>query len=204
MSALLNGVLASPESLSQGMSALESVATIVALVIGGVWTFRLFVRNRVDKPRATPSHAISIVDLGPEGLLLHVSVQVQNGSAVMLRLTSGEIRLAPILPLPDDATPLLDEFRASERTGATEINWPGCQRIVFDWSKRPREVEPGESDTYHFDFVVSSGLKEFEVYSYFQNVAKIGRSIGWSTTTLHHVESEASGAETTATSKANA
>ena len=46
------------ESVEQSFGALESVATIIALVVAGLWTHMLFIENRIDKPRAKTSHKV--------------------------------------------------------------------------------------------------------------------------------------------------
>ena len=37
----------SPETLSQLASALQAAAAVVALIVGGIWTYRLFIENRM-------------------------------------------------------------------------------------------------------------------------------------------------------------
>jgi hypothetical protein len=129
-------------------------------------------------------------DLGREGLLVHVAVRVKNESAVMMRLVSGEVRISPVLPLSPDVVPQLDAFRRSESERGQEIDWPGRLAYEFDWSDNPREIEPHESDTYDFDFVVDGSTVTFEVYSYFSNPTKKRQDIGWGLTTLHDVGGE--------------
>src|ERR1035437_10352507 len=55
--------------------ALQSVATIIALFIGGLWTFRAFVKGRGNYPRAKLEHLIS-----HRRLPNRTSLQPQHGS----------------------------------------------------------------------------------------------------------------------------
>lgn len=181
---------ANGELLSQLAGVLQSLAAVVALIVGGIWTFRLFVKNRLNKPCATSGHLVTTRHLQGNGLLVHIGVEVKNESAVMMRLTSGEVRLVPILPLSEEAVLALDAVRKPARCAGedAEVTWPGTLQYTFDWSKDPREIEPHESDTFHFDFVAADALTTFQVYSYLRNEAKGKRDIGWSTTTFHDVE----------------
>lgn len=150
----------------------------------------LFVRNRLNRPCGTVAHLVTTKQLSGHGMLVHVGVEVKNGSAVLMRLTSGECRVVPILSLDDDTIAALDTARRPQRDAdcEAEVQWPRMHSYEFDWSDCPREVEPRETDTFHFDFVVNSDLTWFETYSYIQNVTKDRHDIGWSTTTFHQVE----------------
>lgn len=188
MSDISNFFVANAQAMQQLAAALQSVATVIALALGGVWTFRLFVRNRLDKPCAIITHNATVKDLSNRGLLIHASVQIQNQSAVMITITSGEVQLIPILPLSDGVTGLLDQYMNPKRSpGMEQIAWPKRLTIPLEWSKDPREIEPHESDTFHFDFVIDEPLSTFKIYSFFVNVSKGSRDIGWSTTTIHDV-----------------
>jgi hypothetical protein len=41
------------------------------------------------------------------------------------------------------------------------------------------EIEPNESETFHFDFVIDRGWKTVHVYSYIDNPRKRRKHIGW-------------------------
>jgi hypothetical protein len=189
MPSVVASVTAYAAPFSQVASGVQSTFAVLAIVVGGLWTYLLFVRNRLGKPCAETGHSVVVKDLGAEGKLVHVVVRVKNGSAVMMSLKSGEVRLSPMLPLLPETLRMLEEFRQPRRTGESEVDWPGRMTYEFDWSMAPREIEPHESDTYHFDFVVPPILETFQIYSYFANTTKRGRDIGWATTTIHDVGS---------------
>ncbi len=173
------------EAFSQWTGGVQSIAAAIALVVGGMWSYLLFVRNRLGRPCLTAAHTVTVKDLGGEGLLVHVAVQLTNESVVLAMVISGEVRFVRLLPLDAKTVPMLGEFRQPERSGEQEVCWPGRLVYSFDWTKEPREIEPRESDTFHFDFVTSGPLETFEVYSYFENPTKRERGIGWCTTTIH-------------------
>jgi hypothetical protein len=177
------------QTVQQWAQALQAVVTVVALIIGGTWTYLLFVKNRLGKPSAKTSHQVTVRDMGDCGLLVHVGVLVQNQSAVLIKISKGEVRLLPVLPL---APEISDRLRKRELPlcEGMEVEWTLVQSRRVDWIQEPREIEPHESDTFYFDFVIDKPLFTFEVYSYFKNVSKCGREIGWNTTTVHDVPKE--------------
>lgn len=51
------------------------------------------------------------------------------------------------------------------------------------------EIEPGESDHVYFDCIINSEPEVIEVYSYFKNIKKHWRDIGWPLTTVYDLRS---------------
>jgi hypothetical protein len=77
----------------------------------------------------------------------------------------------------------------------SDIRWP---TLGLKESMNACEIEPGEADEFHFDFVVSSEVEVVEICTYFKNEAKRVRNIGWRHTSLVRLET----ANLTAQSKA--
>jgi len=177
---------AGPQTIQQLAQALQSAAAVAALFIGGLWTYRLFVKNRLGKPSAKISHQVTVKDLGDRAVLVRVGVLVESQGAVLVRIETGKVRLARVMPLDAEFSEQLQKHEYPLREGA-RLKWPVLEVRSFDWSRAPREIEPRESDTFFFDFIVDEPLKTFEVYSYFKNLSKPGREIGWNTTTIHDV-----------------
>jgi hypothetical protein len=122
--------------------------------------------------------------------LIHVALKVRNQSAILMRIVSGQVRVTPMLPLAQETLAVLASNEGYLRPGETEIRWPNRKTIEWDWAKEPREIEPLECDTFHFDFVVDDSWRTFQAYSFLRNAAKGGRVIGWNTTTIHDIFSE--------------
>jgi hypothetical protein len=178
------------QTLLQWAQTVQALAAVVAIVFGGMWTYRLFVKNRLGKPSATISHQVIVKDLDDCCLLVHISVFIENRSAILMKIPVGEVRLVPVLPLASELAEQLGDGKCPMSEGM-EIAWPGVVSRPIDWRQAPREIEPHESDTFHFDFVVRKPISTFQVYSYFKNATKHRREIGWNTTTIHDVPKEA-------------
>ena len=58
--------------------ALQSLATVIALLVGGFWTFRAFVKTRGKHPRAKIEHQVSFRLLPDDSHLLILDVFVEN------------------------------------------------------------------------------------------------------------------------------
>jgi hypothetical protein len=165
----------------------KSIAEIAGLIVGGCWTWLLFVKNRQDYPRAKVTHTITRFALPNGSRLLRVQCTVTNIGPVLLRLNSTFTWVQQILPLPEDFQTALDGKKdplAALDPSESEYGWPVVGERKCEWKASPREVEPGEDDNTQFDFVVGGEAQLVEIYSYFRNEKK-KREIGWNGTTIY-------------------
>jgi len=168
----------------------RSFATVAAILVGGVWSYMLFVRTRQRYPRAKIKHEITHRVLSDDKALLHIAVNINNSGDVLLSVVSAQTRIQQVLPTPPEILDSVNQGLDPVQKGKTEIEWPliGTTRKSH-WAKGKREIEPGESDELHYDFVLDSRIQTVEVYTYVKNATKRGREIGWSLTTLYDLPS---------------
>jgi hypothetical protein len=156
-------------SLRDLVEIAKSIVSMAALLVGGVWAYRLFWLKRQRYPRITIEHQIIHKPLTAERTLLNVTVNLSNDGDVLAELKSGEIWIQQILPLPPNFAPILDEGRdmirvlreliaeESKVMWQTEIAWP----VIADYSMQfkawhRKEVEPGSQLQLRYDFVLDN------------------------------------------------
>jgi hypothetical protein len=170
------------------LASLKSVAEVIAIAVGGAWTYRLFIKGRGDFPRASITHRITHKPLTNGLILVRVTVGFANPGTVLLRVGKGLVRLSRVRPLPDDVVPSVED---GKRT--IELPEIASRELEADVV----EIEPGESDEVDFDFVVREDIEAVEVYSYFRNPSRADREIGWTLATLYDLKDEAPPVERT-------
>lgn len=155
----------------------QAAFTTVAIIIGGVWTYLRFIKNRLRFPRAELSHAIVHKNLAAGKSLLRINLKVVNKGDVLLPISKTWTTISQILPMADNSLKVLETGNELPRDDDAEIKWPeiGCQEITY--KPNTAEIEPGESEMFHFDFIVSSDVKIVHVYSFFTNMKK--KESGW-------------------------
>jgi len=163
----------------------HSFFTIAGIVVGGYWTWMLFVKKRQKYPRAKVTHAIAHKPLAHGQRLLHVATSVSNPGEVLLCLVSGFTRVQQVLPVPHEFAEAVRKGEDPVKVGETEYAWPLLGERTWNWQAEPHEIEPGESEEIHCDFVVDNQATTLEIYTYFRNKEKPGRQIGWNVTTLY-------------------
>jgi len=165
----------------------KHIAEGVALFIGAVWTYMLFVRQRQKYPRANLSHSIKQSRLSDGRILLQIDVMLANAGQVLLNVIYGILRIQFVSPSSgvingDNCGPFPSEGR--------EFPWLSREK-EYEFGKGECEVEPGEINQFHYDVLLPKGTTTIKVYSYYKNAAKYRREIGWNLTTVHDLPNSA-------------
>lgn len=168
---------------------LTGFGTVVALVVGGIWTYMLFVQKRQKFPRARMAHQIWLLPLGSDHQVLTVRVRLSNVGDVLLSLESAEVRVQQLSPVPVDLVQAVRKGKDLTSPDDPEANWPEVGYREFTWESGSFEIEPKERDSVVMDFVVDQEIDAVRIYSYFRNVKKEGPDIGWGLTTQHDLPS---------------
>jgi hypothetical protein len=170
----------------------ESFAKIAALIVGGSWTYLLFIKKRTAFPRAEVVHTCAAYPIDGQRSVLRVTLTVKNKSDVLLQIISGRVLVQQIAPFADAAAELPMGFAGQGDT--FEYSWPPIGDRVFEYaSDRYLEVEPGESDAIDFDVFIEGTVRVVQIYSYLKNVTKKNRELGWNCTSIHRLTPAAVG-----------
>jgi len=161
---------------------LQAIVTTIAILVGGVWTYFRFVRNRLFFPRAEVNHEILHKDLIDGKKLLRVTMTVSNKGDVLIPISEVWTRVSQISPVIGPQLENITSGNGLEMEDTSEILWPEIGCLQIDYSDGEAEIEPGESENFPFDFIVDSEVKTVRIYSYFQNNRKTNS--GWAITSL--------------------
>jgi hypothetical protein len=160
---------------------------VLALIVGGVWTYWLFVQNREKSPKALVEHAVERILLPENQALLRASVRVTNVGQVLLSVGKMTARVQQIAPLADcggDANCPKELLSAgsSPRVGEEHVaRWPAMDW----WSGNPEfELEPSETESLVFDFITPAHVQVVQFYTHLENPTK---DKGWRNYSIHHL-----------------
>lgn len=187
-------------SLKNALDILQSLVTIVAVVVGGAWTYLLFIQGRNWSPHANIEHKISHIELSKELNLIRVEVDVSNTGTSQLRLAKTVIRIQQILPIsscPEKVSCAKQEVKiASERIERDNdgFTWPLVAKRETT-SEDVGPIEPGEKQLLEYEFVLPSDVKIVRVYTYFKNgvVSKPNNEIGWEASSYYDLRPSSEG-----------
>ena len=178
-------VLFGHDELSDAASTVLSGVTILAVVIGGYWTYMLFVRNRTVYPRAEVSHSIMHWDIDEDKYLLRIDVTVKNLGEVLLPIELLRIHIYCMKPWSDKVIATLEGATNATRYGETEAGWERVKSKAVTFPRGDFEIEPNEKDVFSFDYAFPLGDEYLCIYTYLENTKKKRRGIGWGETSYY-------------------
>lgn len=97
--AFAQGVAALLASHKDTLQALQAIATVVAVIVGGIWTYDTFVRHRQDVPWATVENTATHRDVTLHHKWIEVQARVTNHGLVALSLSKAFARVTQIRPV---------------------------------------------------------------------------------------------------------
>jgi len=147
------------------LEAASNAAQVVALLLAGIWTYRLFVRQRLDHARANVTHRVDCVPLDSAHWLVRVSMRLQNVGNVPIRPPSADLAVHQITPLTPHLTQKLARGESLIAEGETMVEWPKLGERKFDLKGEDVFLEPGEIENLTADFVIPHDVERIGVLS---------------------------------------
>lgn len=175
------------------LSIIASIFLGMGVIGGAIWTYYIYNQRRGRLPKANLSQEVQAIRLTNDKICIHISIRIQNKGDVMISIYSATNIVYKILPLDFLIQRGLEGQGELYDALKKEICWPALDSKDIDWKQKPLEIEPGEDDTSHFDLVIPADIELIQVYTYFRNVKKRGRDIGWHTEQIYDVSKLLSG-----------
>lgn len=163
---------------------LESIVTIIAIIVGGIWTYILFIRNREKYPKADITHKIQKIKRESD-IIVRLTIGIENLGKVKLPIQFGEIRLQQIKPSTSTIAEAVERFQKIGNTEKNEIEWPLLEERGFSFKKDKYELEPTEKENFEFDFVLGLEIEVIQFYTHIENAFKEDK--GWNYTSIHEL-----------------
>lgn len=178
-------------------SVVQSFFVSIGVIIGGVWAYWLFYKNRQIYPRANLSHEISHKIVSDDKIFLRVAVKISNVGNVVISLNKCDVRVQQILPANDKINELIKNnhdnchIKEHDNYWDYELPWPAICHLKDGWRKELTEIESNEIDQFCFDFLIDSKIETISIYTYFSNLTKKKETeLGWSLTTIYDIKKE--------------
>ena len=189
-----NAVLFTLAQNKDAIASLGSIVTMLGIIVGGLWVYLVFVRQRQKYPRAKVLHSIKIMPISDSKCFLRLTITVENTGDVLIAPDMLKVGIHQIRPWPPPITgwdPL-----CTRPLNATNGEYEFDYLVKDEIKLAPAElqIEPHESDETNVDVVLPTSAQTISCYSYVRNTSKKRRvfrkssEIGWHTTTLHDLK----------------
>jgi hypothetical protein len=147
----------------------QSALTSIAIVIGGIWTYQQFIRERPDKGHLIVSQTAQDYAVSAGQTFVQVRIELENVGPSRVLINDGVTRLQQISPLSEKISRAIEgaEPALTKRFNERQtLPWPIiCSGHL---SSMQRSLEPGEKMVLTQDFLVPRNVRLLRVYSYFE------------------------------------
>ena len=158
---------------------IESVITIIAIVIAGIFAWRNGIIFRHRSPHINIAHDVTHRFISPSYTHLIVTATLHNSSRVKVEFRDGFVVLQKIAPLDDDELTQLyaQSFDNAVSANADEedIQWETLDEIRGVWNKDELIVEPGSATTLTIEFIVPKDIQAVLITTYLYNTRVMGK-----------------------------
>ncbi len=168
------------------MEIVQALATVIAFIVDGVWTYRLFIQQRQEQPRLKIEHKISQQRLPSGQTLLSIDEVLSNPGTTLVTLHDSDTRIIRVFPLPSGIT-------KEEMNGPQQLpeivrrpdKWPVLRYAQRQFPDGDRVLEPGEEDQLHAEFMLPTEIQVVCVASHVTNPKN--PKLGWQRITIYNI-----------------
>lgn len=158
---------------------IESVITIIAIVIAGIFAWRNGIIFRHRSPHINIAHDVTHRFISPSYTHLIVTATLQNSSRVKVEFRDGLFILQKIAPLNDDEVTQLYAQSLDDAVSANEeLNdpqWETLDELWSVWDKDGLIVEPGSTTALTIEFIVPKTIHAVLITTYLYNTRVMGK-----------------------------
>lgn len=176
---------------STAATVVQSVGTLVALLAGGGFAFYRLHLLRTFQPHLTIEHEVSHRPVGDSYFHISLTVRLRNSSRVVIPLRHGSVLLQQIAPFSDEE---IREFISGDvAKERDDIQWPTLDRFEREWGEAGFVIEPGETLSETYEFVISREVQAVLANSFYEDPTTRKRdnaTIGWDATTVYDILDE--------------
>ena len=159
---------------------------MIAIAIGGVFAYFKLDVFRELQPHLTITQEVSIRQVGDSYVLIWVDVVLSNGSKVAVEIRDATFWIQHVTPFSDEEVEdIYAEFLKNPDT-EKYMPFPTLDGFNRKWAPDEFIIEPGETETDRYEFVVGREFKTVSVSCFFnRNEPEHGR--GWAAATIHDI-----------------
>jgi hypothetical protein len=171
-------------NLPKIITTIKDATQVVAVLIGGYWTYRLFVKQRLGYERVDVSQDVDCWPLSSHLRLVRVAVTIKNVGTVVHKPQRLMITLSRVVPAEVDLVEKAENGGVPYAAHPVHSNWTELRSFTHDMSVDEFSLEPAETERYPFDFTIPGYVQVVQVHS--ELWSGTGRDEQyWDETTLH-------------------
>ena len=187
---LLDAVLPDSGHTRNIASIIQSFVTVIAILAGGYYAQARLHVFRTFRPHLTIDQEVTHRRLSLDHTHVGVTTTLHNTSQVHVGLREAFSVVVGLSQITPEEVSYLYSTRTAG-SGPARFQWPEIERQEPRWDEGELVVEPGETHSELFEFIIDSlAYESVLVYTYFRNPqAKDGGGTakGWAAATIYDI-----------------
>jgi hypothetical protein len=165
------------------VSTIQAVATVLALTLGGVWTYKIFVLERVTSPHIDLSQVVTGKLISPDWYWIQVSITAKNTGRSLAKFDTADIEVDQITPLPENIQEDIKDGYNPVAGNVLNIPWKGLCRYIRPFSPT---LESGESAPKVVEFIIPAWLQTVRIVTFLTSKS-VANGQGWNVLTIYNL-----------------
>lgn len=178
------------DSLLTAANVVQATITVLAIGVGGVWAFYKLEIFREFQPHLTITQEVTHRKLGDNHVHVSVTATLFNNSKVAVEIRHAEFRIQQISPFADEEINAIHREFLAKPNREKYLPFPSILEYRREWDANELIIEPGESETEVYEFIVRNEIDTVLVDSFFVdtgNSASTEKPKGWAAMSVRDI-----------------
>ncbi|MCY4475021.1 MAG: hypothetical protein OXC83_06245 [Chloroflexi bacterium] len=177
-------------SLVKASSIMQALVTVVAIGVGGVWAFYKLGIFREFQPHLTITQETSHRRIGDTYIHISIQATLRNTSRVAVEIRQASFRMQQLAPFSDEEVEILYSDFQEKPENEKAVPFPNYSEFSRRWGPGDLVIEPGETETERYEFIVGDEFNSVILSSFFVDSTKRtgpGFERGWEAVSVYDV-----------------
>ena len=178
-------------SHTKALNMVQTALTILAIVSGGAFALYKLEMFREFRPHLTVSQIVSHRKIGYTYVHISIHVSLVNTSKVKIEIRNATFWLQQIAPFADqEVERFYTDFR-SKPDHQKDIQFPTLVKFNREWDDDELVIEPGESGSQSYEFIVKDHFDAVSVTAFFNDQTTgedPAKQTGWTAVSVYNIK----------------
>ena len=177
-------------TIPKSAGAVGSVGTLIAVTLGGIFAIYQFRLFRHHEPHLSVTQSVAHHSVSEDYVAIVVTAKLKNSSKVEVKIRESLFRLQQFDRFSNEEVEAL-YLETFVKRKHSQLQWRTLDAIRRTWLVGEITVEPGESHTETYEFIVGKHYRSVMVYSMFYNPHSSSDDkdrIGWHATSVYSMD----------------
>lgn len=173
------------------VAVVQGGVTLVVIAIGGAFALYKLEAFREFRPHLTVSQIVSHRKVGYTYVHISVHVSLVNTSKVKIEIRNASFWMQQIAPFADqEVEQFYSDFR-SKPDNDKYIPFPTLEVFNREWDDDELVIEPGESGSQSYEFIVKDHFDAVSVTAFFNDQTTgedAAKQTGWAAVSVYNIK----------------